>query len=466
MLYLLFEMDRTEPITTSLFDLFKVGPGPSSSHTIGPMKAAYDFINRIKNFSADTLASATAIDITLFGSLAATGKAHGIDRALLSGLLGKLPEACDPQWFSSLMKDDKETYLVPVKGVKLQFTASSIHYMRGKFDLPHPNTMILRLMAGKKVVAEEEYYSIGGGFIVRKGEEKGQVDKKTPKYPYATMKELKHHIGQNNLSIPELIVQNEMSLCNYAREEICARMDSTMNFMQEAVHRGLKTDGLLPGPIKLHRKAMPLYTKAQQHSQSQDSFLIFLNAYCEAAAEENAAGNIVVTAPTSGSSGVIPGLAYLMKQHFYYDQQKLREGLLVAAAIGFLVKHNASISGAEMGCMGEIGTASAMGAAMLAYCAGCGIDVIEAAAEIAIEHHLGMTCDPIGGYVQIPCIERNAMGAVKAYNSFLLASSGKLAYQKVSLDSVIKAMKMTGDDMSKKYKETSEAGLALSSTEC
>ena len=201
-------------------------------------------------------------------------------------------------------------------------------------------------------------------------------------------------------------------------------------------------------------------------ARSQDAFLIFLNAYCEAASEENAAGNIVVTAPTSGASGVIPGLTYLMKTHFHYDQKKLREGLLAAAAIGFLVKHNASISGAEMGCMGEIGTASAMGAALLSFCAGCDINTIEAAAEIAIEHHLGMTCDPIGGYVQIPCIERNAMGAVKAYNAYLLASSGNQAHQKISLDSVIKVMKATGDDMSKKYKETSEAGLALSVTEC
>ncbi|MBW7889001.1 MAG: L-serine ammonia-lyase, iron-sulfur-dependent, subunit alpha, partial [Bacteroidetes bacterium] len=216
----------------------------------------------------------------------------------------------------------------------------------------------------------------------------------------------------------------------------------------------------------LNRKAASLYKKAQAMSRTQDSFLIFLNAYCEAASEENAAGNIVVTAPTSGASGVIPGLTYLMKYHFHYNQQKLREGMLAASAIGFLVKHNASISGAEMGCMGEIGTASAMGAAMLAYCGDCDMNTIEAAAEIAIEHHLGMTCDPIGGYVQIPCIERNAMGAVKAYNAYLLASSGNHSFQKISLDSVIRVMKATGDDMSKKYKETSEAGLALSATEC
>ena len=201
-------------------------------------------------------------------------------------------------------------------------------------------------------------------------------------------------------------------------------------------------------------------------AHSSDSFLIFLNAYCLAASEENAAGGIVVTAPTSGASGVIPGLTYLAKHHFHYDKTILRKGMLAAAAVGFLVKHNASISGAEMGCMGEIGTASAMGAAFLTQCAGKSIEAIEAAAEIGIEHHLGMTCDPIGGYVQIPCIERNAMGAVKAYNAFLLATSGTPSYQKISLDSVIKVMKATGRDMSTKYKETSEAGLALSATEC
>lgn len=452
-------------ISTSIFDLFKVGPGPSSSHTIGPMKAAYDFVHRVAQLPKNILLTATSIEVILYGSLAATGKGHGTDRAIAAGLLGKLPEECEPEWFSNLM-DEGSSYKVPIADHSVTFSPKNVLFERGKFHFHHPNTLQLRLMSGIVLITEEEYYSVGGGFIHRKGESPTESDLKIPKFPYTTMSDVKEHLQKHSHSLSELIVQNEESLTGMSREKIYAKIDSIINFMHEAVKRGLLVEGELPGTIKLNRKAASLYKKAQAMSRTQDSFLIFLNAYCEAASEENAAGNIVVTAPTSGASGVIPGLTYLMKHHFHYDQQKLREGMMIAAAIGFLVKHNASISGAEMGCMGEIGTASAMGAAMLAYCADCDINTIEAAAEIAIEHHLGMTCDPIGGYVQIPCIERNAMGAVKAYNAFLLASSGNHAFQKISLDSVIKVMKATGDDMSKKYKETSEAGLALSATEC
>ncbi len=458
-------MISAEPITTSIFDLFKVGPGPSSSHTIGPMKAAYDFLHRIRQLPANIISLATSIDVILYGSLAATGKGHGTDRAITAGLLGKLPEECEPQWFSKLMSGD-QTYAISIGTHSLQFSTKNIQFERGKLQFSHPNTLHLRLMNGIVLITEEEYYSIGGGFIRRKGETAAEKFVKHPEFAFSSMNDLKDHLQQENISLPELILRNEMSISELTRGAIQAKLDAVINFMHEAVKRGLTAEGELPGSIKLNRKAASLYKKAQEMARAQDSFLIFLNAYCEAASEENAAGNIVVTAPTSGASGVIPGLTYLMKNHYHYDLQKLRDGMLTAAAIGFLVKHNASISGAEMGCMGEIGTASAMGAAMLSYCAGCDINTIEAAAEIAIEHHLGMTCDPIGGYVQIPCIERNAMGAVKAYNAYLLASSGNHAYQKISLDSVIKVMKATGDDMSKKYKETSEAGLALSATEC
>lgn len=458
-------MTIAETITTSIFDLFKVGPGPSSSHTIGPMKAAYDFLHRLRAIPGQNLSTATSIQVILYGSLAATGKGHGTDRAIAAGLLGKVPEECEPQWFTSLMQPGS-SYPIPVGSHTVPFTPDCIHFERGKFPAHHPNTLQLRLMNGDIVLTEEEYYSVGGGFIHRKGETAADFPVRKPKYPYSSMSDVKQLLVEKKISLAELVVLNEESLSGLNRERIYQRIDAILQFMHEAVKRGLSADGELPGNIKLNRKASSLYKKAQEMARTQDSFLIFLNAYCEAASEENAAGNIVVTAPTSGASGVIPGLTYLMKTHFHYDQQKLRDGLLVAAAIGFLVKHNASISGAEMGCMGEIGTASAMGASMLAYCAGSDINTVEAAAEIAIEHHLGMTCDPIGGYVQIPCIERNAMGAVKAYNAYLLASSGNHAFQKISLDSVIKVMKATGDDMSKKYKETSEAGLALSATEC
>lgn len=458
-------MNPVTPITTSIFDLFKVGPGPSSSHTIGPMKASYDFLQRISTLPKELLHSATSVDVILYGSLAATGKGHGTDRAITAGLMGKLPEECEPEWFSHLMTVQQK-YNIAVGSHSIPFSIENIHFERGKFNFSHPNTMQMRLMNGIILILEEEYYSIGGGFIRRKGETANEKSAKTPEFPFAAMSEVKEHLLRENITLPEMILRNEMSMTGLTRGAIQSKLDAVINFMHDAVKRGLAAQGELPGSIKLNRKAGSLYKKAQEMARTQDSFLIFLNAYCEAASEENAAGNIVVTAPTSGASGVIPGLTYLMKTHYHYDAQKLRDGMLVAAAVGFLVKHNASISGAEMGCMGEIGTASAMGAAMLSYCAGCDINTIEAAAEIAIEHHLGMTCDPIGGYVQIPCIERNAMGAVKAYNAYLLASSGNHAYQKISLDSVIKVMKATGDDMSKKYKETSEAGLALSATEC
>lgn len=452
-------------IATSLFDLYKVGPGPSSSHTIGPMKAAYDFLQRIRRLPPSILKTASAVEAILYGSLAATGKGHGTDKAVAAGLLGKLPEECEPQWFASLMREGT-SYRIHTGAGEVEFSPAGVRYEHGKYHFHHPNTMQLRLMNGLILITEEEYYSVGGGFVHRKGETSNEKQEKFPRYEYSTMTEMRDHLQREQISLTELIFRNEESLSGISREQIHDRLDAILNFMHQAVQRGLTASGELPGIIKLNRKAASLYNKAQEMARTQDSFLIFLNAYCEAASEENAAGNIVVTAPTSGASGVIPGLTYLMKNHFHYSQQKLRDGLAVAAAIGFLVKHNASISGAEMGCMGEIGTASAMGAAMLAYCSGSDINTVEAAAEIAIEHHLGMTCDPIGGYVQIPCIERNAMGAVKAYNAFLLASSGNHAFQKISLDSVIKVMKATGNDMSKKYKETSEAGLALSATEC
>lgn len=454
------------PIITSVFDLFKVGPGPSSSHTIGPMKAAYDFLQELHNLPNDVLAKGQGIQIHLYGSLSATGKGHGTDRAIIAGLLGWQPHACEPGSFSKILKFLSDRYTITVHEHTWDIGADSFTFHRGKFDFPHANTMIVKLVKNDATLLEHEYYSVGGGFIQRKGQTLQTNANQKLLYPYATMKELKEHLRANNLTLPELIVANESALTGLSQKEVYHKIDEILNFMHKAVKRGLRHKGVLPGTIKLRRKAPIFFEQAKHHAVTTDSFLIFLNAYCLAASEENAAGSIVVTAPTSGASGVIPGITYLLKHHYHYSPQQMREGMLVAAAVGFLIKHNASISGAEMGCMGEIGSASAMAAAMITYCAGGKIEQVEASAEIAIEHHLGMTCDPIGGYVQIPCIERNAMGAVKAYNAYLLATSGDTSYQKISLDSVIKVMNATGKDMSKKYKETSEAGLALSATEC
>lgn len=455
-----------EAITTSVFDLFKIGPGPSSSHTIGPMKAAYDFLQRTYALPGDLLLEPLQIKIHLYGSLSATGKGHGTDRAVIAGLLGWLPDTCEPNAFTALLKNADDAYPITIQNKPLTLTAKSIAFERGRYDSPHPNTLVFRLLSNGKVILEEEYYSVGGGFIQRKSEDPQAASAKTPAFPFSTMKELKEHLVKNKISLTDLMIANEMALTGLIRKEIYQKIDDILETMHKAVKRGLRHKGVLPGTIKLRRKAPVLYEQAKSHASTTDSFMVFLNAYCMAASEENAAGNIVVTAPTSGASGVIPGITYLLRNHYHYDKQKLREGMLAAAAVGFLIKHNASISGAEMGCMGEIGSASAMAAAMLSYCAGRSIETVESAAEIAIEHHLGMTCDPIGGYVQIPCIERNAMGAIKAYNAYLLASSGNTGYQKITLDSVIKVMRATGKDMSKKYKETSQAGLALSATEC
>ncbi|TAE29788.1 MAG: L-serine ammonia-lyase [Cytophagales bacterium] len=450
-------------ITTSIFDLFKIGPGPSSSHTIGPMKATFDFRQRIAQLPTEVLARATEVHVHLYGSLSATGKGHGTDRAVVAGLLGWQPETTDPDELTALLKDPTQTYAVGLLNVGPQH----IHFERKKYDSPFANTMVLRLtdVVGETLL-KEEYYSIGGGFIIRKGEPEAKPGSVSVPYPYQTMKELKAHLTVHKLTLETLMLANERAITGLPDKEINRRIDAILDTMHRAVRRGLRQKGVLPGNIRLRRKAPILFQQAKGLAQTSDSFLIFLNAYCLAASEENAAGGIVVTAPTSGASGVIPGLTYLAKHHFHYDRATLRRGMWAAAAVGFLVKHNASISGAEMGCMGEIGTASAMGGAFLTECAGKSIEAVEAAAEIGIEHHLGMTCDPIGGYVQIPCIERNAMGAVKAYNAFLLATAGTPSNQKISLDSVIKVMKATGRDMSTKYKETSEAGLALSATEC
>ncbi len=452
------------PIKTSVFDLFKIGPGPSSSHTIGPMKAGYDFLMRLQALPTDVLDRGTRIRATLYGSLSATGKGHGTDRAIAAGLLGWTPESCDPDEFTNLFRQKGDTYRVPIDQNRIQFGQSDIVFGPVSHTFPYSNTFILDLMDGKQSLFAVEYYSVGGGFIQWKGWEEPAIE--LPPYPYQNMEELKALVREKNVSLIHLLMANEKSISGLREDEITQKLDDIIHTMFHAVQRGTDTEGVLPGTIELQRKAFRVYTRAKQQKKTNDRFLISLNAYCLAASEENAAGHIVVTAPTSGASGVIPGVMYLLNRHYHKSVPVLREGLMVAAAVGFLVKKNASISGAEIGCMGEVGTASAMAAALISYVNGGDIRCIEVAAEIALEHHLGMTCDPVGGYVQIPCIERNAVGGVKAYNSYLLASSGISASQKISLDRVISVMRETGRDMSKKYKETSQAGLALSLTEC
>ncbi|MBC8154282.1 MAG: L-serine ammonia-lyase, iron-sulfur-dependent, subunit alpha, partial [Bacteroidetes bacterium] len=365
------------PITTSFFDLFKVGPGPSSSHTIGPMKAAFDFLGRIHQLPESVRQRATAIHVHLYGSLSATGKGHGTDRAIVAGLLGWQPETTDPDALLSLLKDPADTYAIHLGPTTIELTQADLIFEKNRYQSPYANTLVMKLLAGVEVLAEEEYYSVGGGFVLRKGETVRDVPIDAIPYPYGTMNELKAHLIAHNLPLETLLLANEMALTGRSAKEINHKIDQILDFMHRAVRRGLRHKGVLPGAIKLRRKAPMLFKQAQGLSQSADSFLIFLNAYCLAASEENAAGGIVVTAPTSGASGVIPGLTYLAKNHFHYDKATLRKGMWAAAAVGFLVKHNASISGAEMGCMGEVGTASAMGAAFLTHCAGKSMAAVE-----------------------------------------------------------------------------------------
>jgi L-serine dehydratase len=456
-----------EYITTSIFDIFKTGPGPSSSHTIGPMKAALGFREAIQSLEDTPDFAKASIDVYLYGSLSLTGEGHGTHKAVLGGLLGWTPETCDANQLLSLL-DRRDTwrdrYELPFNQGAVSFSAENIHFEGTDLLLPHQNTLRFRLAMAEKILLEQEYYSIGGGFIKCKGQD--EPHRPQPPYPYRNMNELRKILRKSDLSLREVMLHNEEALTGQPPAVILAGIDALIDAMCMAVEKGLATDGLLPGPIGLMRKAPVLFKNSDRMKRETGRSLALLNAYAHAASEENAAGRLVVTAPTSGSAGVLPGVIYLMKQHFDFTGEQFRDGLLAAAAIAFIAKHNASIAGAEVGCQGEVGVASSMAAALIASASGLPMKQVENAAEIALEHQLGMTCDPVGGYVQIPCIERNAVGAVQALNAFILAKAGDPARQKVTFDEVIDAMMETGKDMSTKYKETAEGGLAVCLVSC
>jgi L-serine dehydratase len=448
-----------DPISLSFFDLFKIGPGPSSSHTIGPMKAGFHFLELLNNLDEARLKKATHVEVTLYGSLSATGRGHGTERAVTAGLLGWQPETCDAEELLRLFSSTEDVYLICAKAFSFPFEKKNIIFGSIYHSFPFSNTMVIALKAQEEVLLEREYYSLGGGFLHYKGEEKKELC--IPRYPYSNMRELKRVLEMSGMPLYELLMQNEESLTSKSRKEIETELDRILAVMEAAVVRGINAWGVLPGPIKLEKRAATLHHIAESKLLDvPDRFLILLDAYSLAAAEENASGHIVVTAPTSGSSGVIPGILYLLKHYFKTSQEDLRRGLVVSACIGFIAKHNASISGAEVGCQGEIGVASSMGAAFVGAVDMGSIHGIEMAAEIALEHGLGLTCDPVGGYVQIPCVERNAVGAVNAYNAYLLAASSDPKKKKISFDEVIRVMYETGRDMCSKYKETSKGGLA------
>jgi L-serine dehydratase len=403
----------------------------------------------------------------LFGSLSATGKGHGTERAALAGLVGKEPATVDPAFLDSLRDNPNQSFHVKLGTSTINVTLKDVIYDAEKGNFPHPNTMTAKLMAGNNVLLEQEYYSVGGGFIEWKGYTPPK--KNPPKYPFSTMTELRQHAEKNKLTIAQVILANEMAISGKSEQEIYAFIDKITGAMVAIVKSGLKApeDSVLPGPIKLASKAATVYKRAMDEAYQSDRGIGCLSAYALAGSEENGRGHLVVTAPTGGSAGVLPALVYgLGEGGRKLSQDKIRQGMLAAAAIGYLCKHNATLSAAEGGCQAEIGVASAMAAALVATAHDATPRVVENAAESALEHHLGMTCDPVAGYVQIPCIERCAFGAVKAWTAYAIASNEVESKHRVTLDSTITALAQTAKDMNTKYKETSEAGLALSVTLC
>ena len=454
------------PVMTLADEFYKVGPGPSSSHTIGPMRITYDFYQRCTKLPANQLAKASGLKVHLFGSLSATGKGHGTEHAALAGLLGKEPATVDPLFLDEMKAKPQQTYPVKLGDKTFNLSLADIIYDVTKGDFPHPNTMTCKLMGRDKPIYVQEYYSVGGGFIEWKGYQppkKGQ-----PKYLYSTMKELRQHAEKNNLSIAQVIMANEVAVSGKTEKQINAFLDKIANAMLATVKSGLSVkEDVLPGPIKLHSKAATVWARAQDEKYESDRAIAMVAACALAASEENARGHLVITARTCGGAGVMRAVVYaLVNRKRQVTMEKIREGLLAGLAVGYLCKHNATLAAAEGGCQSEIGVASAMAAALIAQVMGSNPQTLENAAESALEHHLGMTCDPVAGYVQVPCIERCAFGAVKAWTAFLIATNEIESRHRVDLDATIKTLADTGRDMNAKYKETSEAGLAQNLTIC
>ncbi|WP_374581007.1 L-serine ammonia-lyase [Pseudoduganella sp.] len=446
----------------SVFDLFKIGIGPSSSHTVGPMVAARRFL--VENSPLDDVISVTA---ELFGSLALTGVGHGTDKAVLLGLMGETPQGVNPDAVDDMLAAadvDGELRLLGEKTVPFTRKEHLLFHMAE--NLPeHPNGMRFTLRRADGSSVTKVYYSIGGGFIRAEGEEASTDGKPAVRlpYPFNTMAELLGHGVSSGKTIPQMLRENELKRISEA--ELDAGMDRIWHVMRDCIQHGLETRGQLPGGLNVKRRAADLWRQAQQGDRANQlphDALNGVSLYAMAVNEENAAGGRVVTAPTNGAAGIIPAvLKYYAEDCKPVDPVAgVRAFLLTAAAIGMLCKRNASISGAEIGCQGEVGVACAMAAAGLVAALGGSNAQIENAAEIGIEHHLGMTCDPIGGLVQIPCIERNGMGAVKAITAASLAMKGDGTHF-VTLDNVIETMRQTGADMQAKYKETSLGGLAI-----
>ncbi|MGC0206349.1 L-serine ammonia-lyase [Streptomyces levis] len=452
----------------SVFDLFSIGIGPSSSHTVGPMRAAGLFVRRLRN--EELLGSVASVRAELYGSLGATGHGHGTPKAVLLGLEGDSPRTVDVETADErveTIKADGRLNLLGEHQIAFSFDDDMVLHRRKALPY-HANGMTLWAYdASGAQLLSKTYYSVGGGFVVDEdavGADRIKLDDTVLKYPFRTGDELLRLARETGLSISALMLENERAW--RTEEEIREGLLEIWRVMQACVARGMSREGILPGGLKVRRRAANTARKLRSEGDPQALSMEWITLYAMAVNEENAAGGRVVTAPTNGAAGIIPAvLHYYMNFVPGADEEGVVRFLLAAGAIGMLFKENASISGAEVGCQGEVGSACSMAAGALAEVLGGSPEQVENAAEIGMEHNLGLTCDPVGGLVQIPCIERNGMAAVKAVTAARMAMRGDGSH-KVSLDKVIKTMKDTGADMSVKYKETARGGLAVNIIEC
>ena len=452
-------------MANSVLDLFNIGIGPSSSHTVGPMRAAYLFAKELNEQSY--LNKVETVHVELFGSLGLTGKGHGTDKAIFLGLSGEKPETVSVDNLSERLKEwqDSQSLKLLNKKEVVCSPVKNLVFHRRKSLPQHPNGLKLTAKNKEgKLLLEKNYYSIGGGFVVTEND-KTVIQESDWPYKFDSAEDLLKRCEESGMSISSLVLENEKSL--RSETDIKEQLLNIWQNMDASIANGLSNEGILPGGLKVKRRAPALFRKLKNNkSDESQSTLDWINLYALAVSEENAAGGRVVTAPTNGAAGIIPAvLKYALQKMGGDDKDPIIRFLLTAGAIGILYKKNASISGAEVGCQGEVGVACSMAAAALTEVMGGTPQQVENAAEIGMEHNLGLTCDPIGGLVQIPCIERNAMGAVKALNASRLALQGDGKHH-VTLDKVIKTMRQTGKDMQTKYKETARGGLAVNIVEC
>lgn len=455
-------------MSISVFEIFKIGIGPSSSHTVGPMKAAREFILELQQ--TGQLLKITRIEVQLYGSLALTGKGHGTDKAIVLGLMGEEPQSVDTDSIPNKMAMIRHTgqltilgrHLVPFREHK------DLLFKSNEFLPKHSNGLTFTAFdhAGR-ILHQSTYYSIGGGFIVKDADfDQPSSSELNALYPFECAAELLRRCEDNNLTISQLMMANEAQY--QAAEDTYQGLLHISEVMEQCINKGCQTEGILPGGLNVRRRASTLYKKLMEKgkpSNQSPDLMNWVNMFAMAVNEENAAGGRVVTAPTNGAAGIIPAVLQYYKEFCHGNEKGVVDFLLTAAAIAILYKIQASISGAEVGCQGEVGVACSMAAGALAAVLGGSLAQIENAAEIGMEHNLGLPCDPPKGLVQIPCIERNAMGAIKAINAaqLALAEDGQ---HKISLDTVIKTMHQIGQDMKVIYKETSLGGLAVNVPEC